>query len=267
MPCMKVADYFRVAVKHLNFCEKILNSSVSKDENDLIEIYYMLGYIFEGFAVYIAHKLEHGEDKICWNDSNDVESFFDIDFSSASHLAYHEKKHYENELRKNLKDAREKGCLDQNQRPDYYINKCYLCSDCSQLSSQNVTMSDDEKEKMVKKKFDAVKLKFCVKNHSFNKENGLVENCIKKELHGFVSEYGALPYFGGTPNIQDAEEAKEYNEQMDLIKNWSTELRYNCCDDGHLKEKIKEKITEKNLRKLTEYCETIFKLIPSYLPH
>ena len=259
---MKTVDYFRVAIKHLNFCEKILKAAVDEDKNYLIEIYYMLGYVFEGFAIYIAYKLEYGNDekKICWDESNDVEDFFDIEFSSASHLAYYGKKHYENELNQNLKDARKKGCLDLLQGPDYYINKKYLWSDVSQISSQNGTADVDEKE--IKKKLDDVELRFCVKNHSFNQKANLVDKCVRPKFEGYVSEKGSLPYFGNPPNFKNEEEHKEYDELMELIREWKTSLRYNCEDDNHLK-KIKEKINVKNLCKLTEYCKKIFELIPS----
>ncbi|MBR4558432.1 MAG: hypothetical protein IKO21_02515 [Fibrobacter sp.] len=265
---MKTVDFLRVAIKHLNFCEKVLNSSESKDENDLIDIYYILGYVFEGFAVYIAYKLEYGDDKIVWDDLKDIDDdFFDIDFSSASHLAYHDKSFYQGKLVSNLKKAREQGCLDLSQGPDYYINKSYLYSKVSQSSLQGAEMNDKELQKMMLKKLDAVGLNFCVTNHAFNRPRNLVDRCVRPKFHGFVSEYGTLPYFGDPPDIKNAEEAMEYEEQVALIRSWETSFRYKCGDDEHLKEGIKEKITEKNLRKLTECCKKIFELIPSYLPH
>lgn len=96
---MKVYDYWMCANKHLDFCEEILNSSVyksnkeSQELNNLIDIYYMLGYVFEGYTVCIAYSLEYelndGEnDKpIKWDMSKDVEDFDPI-FSKASGLAY-----------------------------------------------------------------------------------------------------------------------------------------------------------------------------------
>lgn len=67
---MKVDDYKWCAQKHLKTCSRMLDyykSSLSSDDSAteqeksefLLEIYYLLGYVIEGLAVYIAHTMPY----------------------------------------------------------------------------------------------------------------------------------------------------------------------------------------------------------------
>lgn len=93
---MKVIDYWKCAGKHLNFCKEILDSSISKFDDDnqkfdaLVEVYYLLGYVFEGFTIYMAYSLDYKDINGCiirWDRNKDVEKF-DARFCEASHLAF-----------------------------------------------------------------------------------------------------------------------------------------------------------------------------------
>jgi hypothetical protein len=55
------------------------------DFNNLINIYYMLGYIFEGFSICIAYSICYEKDgkEITWDMSKDVD-FFDPEFTEVS---------------------------------------------------------------------------------------------------------------------------------------------------------------------------------------
>ena len=67
---MKIDDYKWCAQKHLKTCSRMLDyfkSNVSSDDSAteqeksdfLLEIYYLLGYVIEGLAVYIAHTMPY----------------------------------------------------------------------------------------------------------------------------------------------------------------------------------------------------------------
>ena len=67
---MKVDDYKWCAQKHLKTCSRMLdyyksslfsdNSATEQEKSEfLLEIYYLLGYVIEGLAVYIAHTMPY----------------------------------------------------------------------------------------------------------------------------------------------------------------------------------------------------------------
>ncbi len=67
---MKIDDYKWCAQKHLKVCSRMLDyykNSLSSDDSVterekkefLLEIYYLLGYVIEGLAVYIAHTMPY----------------------------------------------------------------------------------------------------------------------------------------------------------------------------------------------------------------
>ncbi len=206
---MKVYDYWMCANKHLDFCEEILNSSVYKSEkdsqelNNLIDIYYMLGYVFEGYTVCIAFTLDYRNEDgtpIKWDLNKDIECFDPV-FSNASKIAY----------------------------------------DASNKLGNTTTP-------------------YCINHHRFDR---IVKEIIRTHLSASShSDCPYLPYFATLDGVD--------SDQEFLLKNWSTDFRYNYSDNllaGNKKTKyldeekrnkiinqLKEKITENNLRGLIKHC-------------
>lgn len=269
---MKVVDYWKCAKKHLDFCQKTLESLTDEvDErgvasNDLLEIYYMLGYVFEGFAVYIAFSLEYknntdNENPVTWNAANDIK-FFDSKFSSASHLAYENKYHYSSHLKKNIDNACRSKCFDPNGKIDDYLNAEYISS--KMIPTNQIDESTKKAATQLKKELEDellynIRINYNVTSHALNAKYNFVERMIRKKEGLASSDKGRMPYFESLDEISE--------EQLKLIQEWSTGLRYNYCSDSNLDEELKKIITKENLHGLVAICQKIDKLIPFYLRH
>ena len=264
---MKVVDYWKCANKHLDFCEEVLNSVVYKSENcskelnSLIDIYYMLGYIFEGFTVCIAFSLSYplGDKVITWDMTKDVD-YFDQEFIAASGLAFDR---CDTKLQNAFSQAKKKGLIDLTKGLGFYINAEYA-------NQRKKDGKQDEaacKEYCNKLKNDLKALISCtIASHQFDRiTSGVIQPnflCSNKEL---------IPFFQSQlPN----------SDQSFLIEKWGPELRYGYADhiSAGLKNnsaetrakaliESKEKITEENLRGLIDTCRNIRRLIPTYFKH
>lgn len=260
---MKVNDYLQCAKKHLDFCRESVVSSKNESLGFLIDVYYMLGYVFEGFAVYMAYKIPYTErgrsDVVLWDEANDVE-FFDRSFTRASMLAY--EKDYNRVIEDKVNKANNQGCLDTEKDYEYYINTKFD-SQVPKCNS-NQKMGEWEFIKKLKKEYnEECKNHFYVKGHEFNRRGKLVEKVIRPyflEREGkAVHSEGKIPYFGTSDC--DAFFTKECKA---LIQAWTTGLRYSHEGDSTLENDVKEKITRKNIDGLISVCDKIFELIPHY---
>lgn len=256
---MKVNDYLKCARKHLDFCRESVASLKNESLGFLIDVYYMLGYVFEGFAVYMAYKIPYTEkgrsDVVLWNEANDVE-FFDRSFTRVSMLAY--EKDYICVIGDHVKKANSQGCLDTEKDYEYYINSRFD----RQIPKCNSNQKVDERkffEKLKKEYKEECKNHFYVKGHEFNRRGMLVETVIRPYFRTAVHPEGQIPYFG-TCDCDDffTKECKA------LIQAWTTGLRYSYEGDSTLDKDVIEKITRKNIDGLISVCDKIFELIPHY---
>lgn len=80
-------EYLECARKHLISCQQLLECLTENTDNKeaYLDIWYLSGYIIEGFTVYSAYKINN------WNPptkEKDIKSKYDIGFSERTHLDY-----------------------------------------------------------------------------------------------------------------------------------------------------------------------------------
>lgn len=87
---MTYREYIRTAYKHLYSCEKLLDAYLSDTKNVsntdlsvLLELYYLTGYIMEGFTVYLVYK------KGGWVPNVDIQHSPDPAFTARTHVDFY----------------------------------------------------------------------------------------------------------------------------------------------------------------------------------
>lgn len=87
---MNYEEYLKCSRKHLKSCQSLLKGLNEEADNQeaYLDIWYLSGYIIEGFTVYSAYKIND------WNPNSedgvkDIKSRFDKSFSYKTHLDYH----------------------------------------------------------------------------------------------------------------------------------------------------------------------------------
>lgn len=256
---MKVKEIWVCALRHLNFCKRVLESeSVPKDEGTLVELYYLLGYVFECFAVYIAYsidyRVENSTKKVRWPAEKDIKEF-DYCFSNRTKLAF--KKDYRSIIETNARLA----CQDAKERKVVSVNDCVDMKNLESCINAKLeprkykpalSTEFEEKYKEFKRSFENMKIRYAVSDHSFNKTTGFVDHLIRKNLPTAVDpSVGPIPYFSDDQGYVTP-------EQRLIISNWSTGLRYNFSNPGF-------NLTSEVLLGLVSICERINVAIPHYI--
>lgn len=88
-------EYLECARKHLKSCRQILEGLKENTDNKAayLDIWYLSGYIIEGFTVYSAYKINN------WNppsSEKDIKKKYDRNFSKKTHLDFHRCRLYPN---------------------------------------------------------------------------------------------------------------------------------------------------------------------------
>lgn len=85
---MKYEEYLECARKHLKSCQQLLEGLKDNTDNKeaYLDIWYLSGYIIEGFTVYSAYKINN------WNppsSEKDIKKKYDYNFSKKTHLDFY----------------------------------------------------------------------------------------------------------------------------------------------------------------------------------
>lgn len=93
---MEYEEYLECAKKHIDSCEQILEGlkhNGAENKEAFLDVWYLSGYILEGFTVYSAYKLND------WNppcggkyNDKDIMGRYDKNFSRKTKLDYFEKR-------------------------------------------------------------------------------------------------------------------------------------------------------------------------------
>lgn len=81
---MLYEEYKSCAIKHLNACQALIESyQSSKNDNEaLFDLYYLSGYILEGYTVYKAYQLYE------WDRKKDIKGY-DEEFTKESGIVFY----------------------------------------------------------------------------------------------------------------------------------------------------------------------------------
>lgn len=86
---MNYEDYLKCAEKHLKSCQQLLEGLKENADNKeaYLDIWYLSGYIIEGFTVYSAYKI-NGWNPKTEDGQKDIKSKYDRPFSNKTHLDF-----------------------------------------------------------------------------------------------------------------------------------------------------------------------------------
>lgn len=92
---MNYDEYLKCAEKHLKSCQQLLEGIKESTDNKeaCIDIWYLSGYIIEGFTVYSAYKI-NGWNPISKDGVKDIKLKYDKSFSYKTHLDFHYRRVY-----------------------------------------------------------------------------------------------------------------------------------------------------------------------------
>lgn len=85
---MKYSEYLNCAIKHASSCSYLFglyrnNPSNTVQEDVFLDLYYLLGYVFEGVTIYSAYKIYN------WPPNQDIQYYCNTSFTLQTNLDFY----------------------------------------------------------------------------------------------------------------------------------------------------------------------------------
>lgn len=88
---MEYNEYLKCARKHIESCRQILEGlkhNGIENKEAFLDVWYLSGYILEGFTVYSAYKIYKWNPPMKWKKGEDIQGRYDKNFSRKSNIDF-----------------------------------------------------------------------------------------------------------------------------------------------------------------------------------
>lgn len=259
---MTPIEYYKAAEKHLSYCINWRDKmgTGEPEEGELLEIYYLLGYVVECFTIFTIYRIGHwnptgrieGSNSSITRDAlkKDIEEYFDPVFTYYTKYDFFDRSGGKNArtVHRLIKEEKgDKNNLGKNEYAEVIDGNRYIIWE---REERGIKLQLKQSTELAKTKAACstiisgeVTAKCCVQGHRFQ---NAIESVILKEL--YKDGLSEIDFFATYKTN------KKKNSLFKLVAEWEPVLRY--CSKISQWEKLGKKHTESIITK-----ENIYSLV------